>query len=191
MSKANITDTEVWKPIPNTDGTYEASTHGRIRSAHRVLKTIDKNGLAYDRTFQSKVLAGRVHQAKYGYFKVHVLFHGKRGQAYIHQLIADTFIGSRPDGCQVNHKDGNKFNNRPDNLEYITPSENNFHAYRVLNVNRSHSLVPARITMEKAEEIRRLYASGVQAKEIAIRFGISRPYVYSITSNRRKHNSPL
>lgn len=45
-----------------------------------------------------------------------------------HQTIADYFIGKKPKGLTVNHKDGNKLNNRYENLEYITIAENIKHA---------------------------------------------------------------
>ncbi len=45
-----------------------------------------------------------------------------------HQIIADRFIGKKPKGLTVNHKDGDKLNNRPENLEYLTIAENIRHA---------------------------------------------------------------
>jgi hypothetical protein len=44
----------------------------------------------------------------------------------IHVLVTGAFIGPRPDGMQVRHLDGNKLNNRTENLSYGTPSENQF-----------------------------------------------------------------
>jgi hypothetical protein len=46
----------------------------------------------------------------------------------IHRIVAKFFIGERPEGLCVNHIDGNKLNNKPSNLEYITISENVKHA---------------------------------------------------------------
>ena len=47
----------------------------------------------------------------------------------MHSLVALVFIGPRPEGKQINHIDGVRPNNSANNLEYVTPSENNFHAY--------------------------------------------------------------
>lgn len=48
----------------------------------------------------------------------------------IHRLIAVTFLGAVPPGMEVNHKDGDKLNNRPENLEYVSRSENMKHCFR-------------------------------------------------------------
>jgi hypothetical protein len=52
-----------------------------------------------------------------------------RKSCRVHGLVAETFIGPRPNGAQVNHKDGNKRNNAVCNLEYVTASQNIQHAY--------------------------------------------------------------
>lgn len=57
----------------------------------------------------------------------------------VHRIVAETFIPNDRPGVatQINHKDGNKHNNSPDNLEWVTPSENMQHAVRELGVNYS------------------------------------------------------
>lgn len=52
---------------------------------------------------------------------------------YIHKLVAETFIENPYNFKIVNHKDGNKYNNTILNLEWCTYSDNNTHAYEVLN----------------------------------------------------------
>lgn len=49
---------------------------------------------------------------------------------YIHTLVMKTFVGPRPEGKEINHKDNDKTNNNLDNLEYVTHSENVRHSFR-------------------------------------------------------------
>jgi hypothetical protein len=46
-------------------------------------------------------------------------------------LVAENFIGKRPKGYEINHKDGKKSNNRLNNLEWVTPKENYHHAVKL------------------------------------------------------------
>ena len=100
---------EEWRPIPGMDGRYEASSLGRIRST----------GQYHRRGY----VVLKAHMAR-GYETVHL----ERRHVYVHGLVARTFIGERPHGHQVNHIDLDRLNNRPENLEYVTPAENALHA---------------------------------------------------------------
>jgi len=89
---------------------YQVSDLGRIKSLYinRVLKLqIQKNGYAI------------IDLHKNGTFK----------RKSIHRLVAETFIPIIKDKYYINHKDGNKLNNRADNLEWCTQSENIKYAY--------------------------------------------------------------
>src|SRR5688572_24813066 len=58
---------------------------------------------------------------------------------YVHRLVAQLYIPFESITQEVNHKDGNKSNNKVDNLEWVTRSQNQLHAYRVLKRNHGYS----------------------------------------------------
>lgn len=69
-----------------------------------------------------------------GYLRVSLSFKNKKKNYFIHRLIANTFIDNPHNKPQVNHINGIKSDNRPENLEWVTSSENLIHKYRVLKV---------------------------------------------------------
>lgn len=105
---------EIWKDIPGYGGIYQASSFGRIRSFanSRIRRDMDVPHIMTQRP------------ARHGYMACHI---GKK-QIKVHRLVAATFIENPLNKPQVNHKDGDKLNNRPENLEWVTNSENQIHA---------------------------------------------------------------
>jgi hypothetical protein len=71
-----------------------------------------------------------LHKHKNGYVYVVLSKNGQTKNCRVHLLIATTFLGKKTDGLQINHIDGDKSNNSPENLEYCTQSENMKHAYK-------------------------------------------------------------
>lgn len=87
--------------------------------------TIDESGIhLYSNSKQKK--GGEMSQWKnaFGYLTTSIL--GKLRT--IHGLVAEAVYGPCPKGMEVNHKDGNKLNNRPENLEYVTKAQNIAHS---------------------------------------------------------------
>lgn len=106
---------EIWKRIEGTDF-YDVSNEGRVRS---------RNYLGHGTT---KVLAlAKDHK---GYLRVRLFFGSRRKNCKVHRLVAEAFIPNPGGLPEVNHKDGDKTNNRVDNLEWSTAHDNTVHAYR-------------------------------------------------------------
>ena len=157
---------EIWKDIPGYEGKYQASTFGKIRSIDRTIKRVDGKEIR----IRAKTLSSNIQN---GYPHVNL---GAGKTAKVHSLIALTFLGERPEKCDVRHKDGNKTNNRLDNLEYGTRSENNLDGYKIRGrVSRSQKLNPT-----IAKEIREMLRSGISQRSAAKKYGVSKSTIAAI-----------
>ena len=104
---------EQWRPIPTYDGWYEASSLGRIR----------RNRPHHANPRGVHVLAPKVHWK--GYLQVQLCKDGRARSFKVHVLVAAAFHGAPPsDAPHIDHIDGDKTNNRPINLEYVSNLEN-------------------------------------------------------------------
>ena len=110
---------ERWKPVKGYEGIYEVSDHGRVRSLDRTITYSD--GRVCRR--KGKVLSAGLSK-RGGYPLVSLYTQGKNQSHYVHSLVAETFIGPRPEGTEVCHNDGNPTNNHVGNLYYGTSSDN-------------------------------------------------------------------
>ena len=108
---------EVWKDVCGYEGIYQVSNKGRVRSLNRITN--------YGRRCKGKVLS-QAPGGRTGEYRSVQLFDldGNGTRKYVHQLVANAFIGAPEEGYQVNHIDENKSNNTADNLEWVTASQN-------------------------------------------------------------------
>lgn len=106
-------------PVPTWGGEYSVSEEGEVWSEGRVL--MQKNGIP--RTLHAKPLSARV--ADNGYLQVG-LRNAERGRKTmeVHRVVAWAYYGPQPEGMCVRHLDGDRMNNRPENLAYGTYTEN-------------------------------------------------------------------
>jgi len=156
--------TEVWKPAVGFEGHYEVSDLGRCRSAKATCGT--RIGL---------VLRPGLSR---GYQRVVLVNLDIRKNIQVHRLVYESFVGPIPLGMQINHKNGQKADNRLENLEAVTPSENTLHGFRSLGRKPVKNPQPgeengrAKLTKTQIPEIFRLRALGWSQQRIADKFGI-------------------
>lgn len=130
-----------WKTIPGLP-MYEASDTGAIRSKSRSVRS--HIGMkTYRKVIPGTVLEPRLRvtngKAHYMDVKICGVNH------YVHRLVAlawhhDTWFA----GAEVNRINGNKYDNRACNLEWVTHSQNLLHSYRVLGRNAKKATADAR-----------------------------------------------
>lgn len=123
-----------------------------------------------------------------GYLQLMLCKRGKQFTRTVHKLVAEAFLGPYPEGEEVNHKDGVKTNCRVGNLEYLTRSENNKHAYRLgLFCSRSGESNPAvKLTTLRVGRIRELLASGsFTQRRIGEMFGVSEATISYIKTRKK------
>ena len=112
------TTIEQWRDIPGHPG-YQVSDHGRVRSVDRTVTYSD----GQVRRYKGKILRTPLSKMG-GYPHVNLWNRGESQVRYVHSLVAETFIGPRPEGTEVCHNDGNPTNNHVANLRFGTQSEN-------------------------------------------------------------------
>lgn len=117
--------TETWKAVVGYEGLYEVSDLGRVRSVTRVVGRKGKGDLP---------IAGREMRLQLtprGYLRVQLGRDGGHENHLVHTLVAEAFLGPAPSTVhEINHKFGIKTDNRVTEIEWVTPQQNQSHAYR-------------------------------------------------------------
>lgn len=173
----------VWKPIPGFEGIYEISDDGQVvrTSTHgRKPKPIRRPVNA--------------HKKPNGYSAVDIQRDQIRERSYVHRLLWAAFKGEIPSGLEINHRDGNRQNNRLDNLELVTRSENMIHSFEELSpsLNRVKGTAhhKAKLTPDDVKDIFRLHAGGTSQRELGRMFGVSKTAIQYVLDGRNwKHVS--
>lgn len=123
---------EAWKSIIGYESIYSVSNHGRVKSIKRKVNS-PKGG----RTVRERILINSPDRK--GYLRVSLSRFYKRKNMFVHRLVAIAFIKNHENKPQINHKNGTHDDNRVENLEWATPSENANHAFSTLNRKGSWS----------------------------------------------------
>lgn len=165
---------ETAKDIAGYEGKYSVTTDGRVYSHSRVD--------AYGRLQKGRWLKPIVHSD--GYMYVNLREKEKTKQLYIHRLVAITFIDNLDSLPQVNHINGIKSDNRVENLEWVTGSQNMVHASKsgFLNPISGERHYCAKLSTEQVKEIRA--CKSMSQREMARMYGVSKATISGILNNK-------
>lgn len=159
---------EIWLPIPDFEDFYLASSFGRIKSIFRY-KTVLTPSVV--NKYYSVTLCGTI-----------------KKNVRVHIQIAKTFIPNPDNLPQVNHKDGNKLNNRKDNLEWSTASGNIQHAIRnnLFNPAKGDNHVCSKMTSDDVRHIRKFFKENPKTSQISfsLKYNVSKSCIHNILKNK-------
>lgn len=128
---------EEWKDIKDFEGLYQISNYGRVKRLEKIIKSYILNH-EYN-TIKQKICRCQLKHNKY--LGVVLTKNNKKYNKQIHRLVAETFIPNPENKPQVNHINpvtNNLCDNRVENLEWVTRSENTQHMLK-LNRNKNGS----------------------------------------------------
>lgn len=110
---------------------------------------------------------------------------GRKTTSAVHVLVCEAFHGPRPDSMVARHSNGDKLDNRPENVVWGTPAQNYADRDAHGATARGERQHLAKLTDEKVLQIRRLLAAGGQTlQEIGDQFGVEGATVGQIAHRR-------
>jgi NUMOD4 motif len=115
---------EIWKDIDDYRNIYQVSNLGRIKSLARTWIS----GKGVIKSSKDRILVTAPDSN--GYYIVNLHKYGIRTCFKLHRLVAKYFIPNPENKPEVNHKRGNKSHNKASQLEWVTKSENELHAWK-------------------------------------------------------------
>lgn len=157
----------MWERVRGYEDLYKINEYGVIKSIHHT-----KDGIKSERILKPCV-AGK------GYLSACLCKNGVSTHKYIHRMVAECFVPNPYKLPVVNHIDGNKLNNFFENLEWVTYSDNNKHAYNSGLKDKGEKYYNAKLTEQQVHEIRRLGKYDT-FQMIADKYGVSRATIRDV-----------
>lgn len=167
---------EEWRDIAGYEDMYQVSSLGNIRSVSRTIMRKD-NRIYF---CKGKVLAFFTGTTT-PYLEVQLSKENCPSKYLVHRVVAQAFLKNYSSILEVNHKNGNTYDNRVCNLEMVTHLENIHHAIKSgLTCQKGGNSVRALLSNEQAEYVRMLVLCGAKQNKIAQRLGVSKQTINNI-----------
>lgn len=164
----------VWKAVVGYEGLYEVSDRGEVRSLDRWVP--NRHGT---RSWRRGAIMRQVLLNKSGYPAVGLSKDGVQSLVKVHVLVAEAFIGPRPEGYVTRHLDGDPTNNRKSNIRWGTWQENSDDRTRHGRVPFGEACKMSKLTATKVRRIRRMLVVHTNAF-IAAKTGMSNQQISNI-----------
>ena len=180
-------EVEIWKDVVGYEGYYKVSNLGRVKGVERQFTQFNSLTKNYNtKTLPEKIM--KPHEDKDGYLKLQLTRDGEHNKFFVHRLVALAFIPNTENKPQVNHKQGNKKDNRVDMLEWNTVSENQQHAHdnKLYECQRGETNGHAKLTEAQVRKIHELYSGGnITQQYLADMFGVAGNAISRIVNGLR------
>lgn len=132
MKANSLVPYEEWRPVVGFEESYEVSSYGNVRSKTRTIKISTKTGKSYNQTRRGEPI--KAFDDGHGYMHIRLRKDNKTYNTKVHRLVAKAFIPNPDKLPEVNHINGDKQDNRIENLEWVSASSNCLHAaYELCN----------------------------------------------------------
>jgi len=163
-------DMEIWKDIKGFDN-YKVSNLGNIKNSN------------FKRMNKEQEIKSTKNSS--GYLLVSLFYKGKRNRVMVHRLVASEFLENKENKSCVNHINGIKTDNRVENLEWNTYSENTLHAFKhglMKNANGENQHL-SKLKEKDVLDIRK-NEYNLSYRKLAIKYNVSTYAIYSVVKNK-------
>lgn len=164
---------EIWKDIQGYEGLYQVSNFGRVKSLKRKVKSGENYVTVKEKIRKQGIRKG------YYYLQLHKNDISKKHS--IHRLVAQAFIHNPENKPQINHRDGNRFNNNIYNLEWCNLEENIKHENETGLRPKGEKNGNSKLTEKQVLEIRE-NKEKLNQKQLSEKYKVHRDTIGRITN---------
>lgn len=164
---------EEWREVPSWEGYYEVSSLGRVRR----VDAIGKRNPVY------AGMGGRPLKLRFlnAYLSCDFRMPSRKQRIRVHVLVLEVFVGPRPPGMVACHRNGDKLDNRLQNLRWDTPKGNSIDNRFNGTHQHGEKCAKARLTEDQAREI---LHSKEKHRELAAKYGVCKATISHIKNGR-------